>query len=41
METEEKFIKEFLQKMASQNNRGTASPYFYVIRDKKTLLAPL
>jgi len=25
-------IKDFLKKMAKQNNRGTAAPYFYVIR---------
>jgi hypothetical protein len=41
MGNEEKFIKEFLQQMASQNNRGTAAPYFYVIRERKKLPAPL
>jgi hypothetical protein len=34
-------IKDFLNQMASQNNRCTAAPYFYVIRERKKLLAPL
>lgn len=40
METE-KIIKEFLTKMATQDNRATAAPYFYVIRTKVSDPAPL
>jgi len=32
-------IKEFLTKMAQQNNRCTAAPYFYVIRTSKKVPA--
>ena len=36
-----KIIKEFLEKMAEQDNRCTAAPYFYVIKTKTTIQAPL
>lgn len=39
METET-IIKEFLTKMATQDNRATAAPYFYVIRTKVSDPAP-
>lgn len=35
------FIKQFLAKMRAQDNRATASPYFYVIRTKVTDPAPV
>lgn len=34
-------IKAFLQKMAEQDNRATASPFYYVIRTKVEEEAPL
>lgn len=36
-----KVIKEFLEKMAKQDNRCTAAPYFYVIRTEKEVQADL
>lgn len=33
-EKSERIIKDFLTEMATQDNRATAFPYFYVIRDK-------
>jgi hypothetical protein len=30
-----KYLQEFLTKINTQDNRGTASPYFYVIQDKE------
>ena len=32
-------IKKFLNQMSSQDNRGTASPYYYTIRDKRKVAA--
>jgi len=34
-----KIIKDFLKEMATQNNRHTAFPYFYVILDRKKVSA--
>lgn len=34
-------IKEFLNKMVSQDNRATAMPFFYVIRTEETYHAPI
>lgn len=31
----QKFLQDFIKRINQQNNRGTASPYFYVIQDKK------
>jgi len=39
--TNEEIIKNFLTKMATQNNRGTASPFFYVIRTEVEDPAPI
>jgi len=39
--TNEKIIKTFLTKMAKQNNRATAAPYFYVIRTEVEVEAPI
>lgn len=36
----EEIIKTFLTKMKTQNNRGTAQPYFYVIRTEVEDFAP-
>ena len=35
-----RIIKEFLQKMNSQDNRCTAAPYFYVIRTQVEIPSP-
>lgn len=34
-------IKTFLTEMATQDNRGTASPFYFVIRSKKHQLVPI
>jgi len=34
------FLKQFIQDVDSQDNRATAKPYFYVIRDTETVAAP-
>lgn len=39
--TDVEFIQDFLRKMREQDRRGTADPYFYVIRTKITEPAPL
>lgn len=39
--TNEEIIKNFLKQIATQDNRGTALPYFYVIRTEVEDSAPL
>lgn len=41
MSSNEQIIKEFLTKMATQDNRGTAFPIYYVIRTENEVHAPL
>lgn len=40
MKTNKEIIKEFVRKMMTQDNRATASPFFYVIRTKKKFYLP-
>lgn len=40
MSDEKMYIENFLKQIATQSNRGTAAPYFYVIRSQIEVSAP-